>query len=144
MTPSISHYGIVLLSLITQGCGKIVFTHTKEGSYGPGETIQFYGRFSNADLDEVRYSNRLNVFNTNGKSSDLNNRAALDCTIELIDTFENGQARPLTQEKYLEHFFSCDPVAELEHGATYGLIFGYSSNGFHKEDVYSNVKFMVS
>ena len=103
MTPSSGQICKLLLLSIPVSA-RLKFTHTREGSYGPGEDIEFHGKFDLADLDNL-VNFDLSIFDQSDKRTNLANRKRLDCSIETLDRFENGEARPLTQENYFNHYF---------------------------------------
>ena len=137
----------VWLGLFQLSPARPAFTHTKEGSYGNGEHIQFFGQFFPDDIQMFERGDFfVSVFDTGQIENTMSNRIPLQCTLSTVDTFENGFNRPLTQQQYFQHYLDCEAsYGGMVHEQTYGLVLEYYDTSFEfHEDIYGHVTFLVS
>jgi len=112
--------------------GVPAFTHSKEGSYGIGERIQYFGQFDQSDISLFERGDYFaSIYNIDQPDGKIFGQISLSCNLQKIDQFENGLNRPLTQEQYFEHFLDCEvPMGDLTHEHMYALSLSFYDDDF--------------
>ena len=142
----VANINFILLWLLKVSDGIPQFTNVKEGSYGVGEKIQFFGQFTANDDNILKAGNfSVELFDIENRNSYRVNQVPLSCTVAHVDRFENGEDRPLTQVKYFQRYLNCNVPSELVHDTQYGLDFIYYDfkNEYHHQ-LYHHVHFKVT
>ena len=112
------------------------FTNSNEGSYGPDEKIEIFVKSKSYVLfDHGKYFTELFDLDF---GYELENRIPIFCKLKKIDKFDNGDNRPLTQEKYFLKFLSCDFSNELDNAKSFGFIFSYFDDQMDFREIVAN------